>query len=123
MSQLIKKSTDSKLKQAMFIVMVPDEEDLHGDIASKEEVAKACHNFNKFCRTANLYHVTETTAFDIAESYIVPVDIQLGEQLVKAGTWVAVLQVNDDELWEDIESEEVAGLSIGALATVETIEE
>lgn len=123
MSELIIKSKDTKLKQAMFVVMVPDEEDLHGDITSKEEVAKACHNFNKFCRKSNIFHLEETTAFDIAESYIAPVDMQIGEQLVKAGTWVAMIQVNDNDLWVDIESGEVAGLSIGALATVETIKD
>lgn len=123
MSELIIKSKDSKLKQALFVVMVPDEEDLHGDITSKEEVIKACHNFNKFCRKSNLFHLEETTAFDIVESYVSIVDIQVGEQLVKSGTWLAMLQVNDDDLWNDIESGEVAGLSIGALATVETIKD
>jgi len=123
MSKLIHKSKDSKLKQALFVVMVPDEEDLHGDITSAEEIAKACHNFNKFCRKANLFHIAETDMFDIAESYIAPVDMQFGEEVIKAGTWLAMVQVNDDGLWADMESGEIAGLSIGALAAVETIEE
>lgn len=123
MSKLITKSNDKTLKQALFIVMVPDEEDLHGDITSAEEIAKACHNFNKFCRKANLYHLVETDAFDIAESYIAPVEMQIGEEVIKAGTWLALIQANDDDLWAGIESGDVAGLSIGALASVETIEE
>jgi hypothetical protein len=123
MSKLIQKSKDTKLKQALFVVMVPDEEDTHGDITSAEEIAKACHNFNKFCRKANLFHIAETDAFDIAESYIAPVEMQFGEEVIKAGTWLAMVQVNDDELWADMESGEVAGLSIGAIAAVETIEE
>lgn len=116
------KSVNEELKQATFVVMVPDEVDLHGDITSEDEVRKACHNFNKNCNQANLFHITKTATFEFAESYCSPVDFVLNEAFVKKGTWLATIQVHDDELWTLIKSGEVSGLSIGALAQVEGIE-
>ena len=118
---LLNKNAD-ELKQAMFIVMEPDEVDLHGDITSAEEIRKACFNFNLYCQKPNLFHLSGTDTFDFVESYIAPVDMQIGEQVIKAGTWLATVQVYDDTLWDCIKTVEVAGLSIGALATVEEIE-
>lgn len=122
MSKFICKSTDETLQQATFVVLAPDIVDLHGDIYNAKEVAKACHNFNKFCRTANLFHLADTSAFEIAESYIAPADLVLGGQIVPKGVWLAVIQVNSPELWQMILNEEVSGLSIGALAIVEELE-
>jgi hypothetical protein len=118
---LLNKNAD-ELKQAMFIVMEPDEVDLHGDITSAEEIRKACFNFNKYCQQPNLFHVSGTDAFDFAESYIAPVEMQIGEQTIKAGTWLATIQVYNDALWDAIKDGEISGLSIGALDVQETIE-
>lgn len=116
------KSVNEELKQATFIVMVPDEVDLHGDIIAEDEVRKACHNFNKHCNQANLFHITKTATFEFAESYCSLVDFVLGDKLVKKGTWLATIQVHDSELWDLIKDGEVSGLSIGALASVEDVE-
>lgn len=119
----VTKAKDEKLKQVLYVVMVPDAVDAHGDVTSEEEVRKACHSFNTLCNRANLFHlVNGTDSFRIVESYISPVDMLVGEQFVKKGTWLANCQVQDDDLWEAIESGEVCGLSIGAKAQVETIE-
>lgn len=115
------KALNEKLMQATFIVMVPDAVDLHGDVTSELEVLKACHNFNKFCRKSNLFHMVQTESFDIAESYISPVDLTIGDKFVKKGTWLAVVQANNEELWKLIEDGEINGLSIGAMAVVEDL--
>jgi len=119
----ITKAYNEELKQATFVVMVPDEVDLHGDVTTEEEVRKACHNFNKFCMKANLFHMVETDSFEFAESYIAPADFVLGDKFVKKGTWLCTLQVHDDNLWSLIKSGEINGVSIGALAKVEYLEE
>ena len=119
----ITKAVDEELKQATFIVMVPDEVDLHGDITSESEVRKAMTNFNKYCMKANLFHLVETDSFEFCESYCCPTDFVLGDKFVKKGTWLATIQSLDDNLWELIKSGEINGLSIGALASVESIEE
>lgn len=117
------KSVNEDLKQATFIVMIPDEVDLHGDITSEDEVRKACHNFNKFCGNANLFHVAQTEKFEFAESYIAPTDFVLGDKFVKKGTWLTTIQVLDDTLWELVKSGEINGVSIGAIASVTNIED
>lgn len=117
------KATNDELMQATFVVMVPDEVDLHGDITSESEVRKACHNFNKFCRKANLFHMVETDTFDVVESYVAPVEMVIGERIVKAGTWLTTLQVHDDTLWSLIKSGDICSVSIGALAKVEELDE
>ena len=110
------KSVNEELKQATFIVLAPNEVDLHGDIISEEEVRKACYNFNKYSNQANLFHITKTATFEFAESFIAPVDFVLGDTLVSKGTWLATVQVLNDDLWELVKTGEVNGLSIGALA-------
>jgi hypothetical protein len=119
----ITKSIDEELKQATFIVMVPDEVDAHGDITTEDEIRKACYNFNKYSMKANLFHLVETNTFEFCESYCCPTDFILGDKFVKKGTWLATVQALDDNLWELIKSGEINGLSIGALASVEIIEE
>lgn len=118
----ITKSVNEELKQATFVVMVPEEVDLHGDVTTEDEVRKACHNFNKFCMKANLFHLVQTDTFEIAESYIAPTDFILGDKFVKKGTWLCTLQVLDDKLWQLIKSGEVNGVSIGAMAKVEYLD-
>lgn len=117
------KAVNEELKQATFIVMIPNEVDLHGDITSEEEVRKAAFSFNKYCRQANLFHVAETDTFEFAESYIAPTDFVLGDKFVKKGTWLATVQVHDDNLWNEIKSGDICGLSIGAIASTEKIKE
>ena len=119
----IVKAVNEELKQATFIVMAPNEVDLHGDITSEDEVRKACFNFNKFCGKANLFHVAETEKFEFAESFLAPTDFVLGDNFVKKGTWLTTIQVLDDELWDLIKSGEVNGVSIGAIASVTKLEE
>jgi hypothetical protein len=118
----IAKAVNEELKQATYIVLVPDEVDAHGDTISEDEVRKACHNFNKFSMQANLFHLVESESFEFVESYVCPTDFILGDKEVKKGTWLATVQALDDNLWELMKSGEINGLSIGALAAVETLE-
>ena len=116
------KQAQEELKQATFLVLSPDEVDLHGDIYDATEVRKACHNFNTHCRKANLLHLFDTESFSIVESYIAPVEMQMGETIIKAGSWLSVLQFNDDEIWEGVKSGDYSGVSIGGVAQAESLE-
>lgn len=125
----IRKAVDSQgqeLKQVTYVVMEPcdsDEEfDLHGDMTTEDEVRKACENFNKHCRKANLLHLFETDSFEIIESYISPVEFEINKEIVKKGSWLATIQVVEDWLWDDIKSGEFTGLSIQANARTEELE-
>lgn len=119
----VSKAVNEDLMQATFVVMSPNEVDLHGDITTEDEIRKACHNFNKYCQTANLFHLTQTDSFEFAESYIAPTDFILGDKLVQKGTWLCTIQCLDQQLWELVKAGEINGVSIGALASVEKLEE
>lgn len=119
----ITKAVNEELKQATFLVLAPDEVDLQGDTYSADEVRKACHNFNQHCMTANLLHLVETDTFDIVESYISPVDMVLNDVVIKAGSWMSVLQIYSDEIWSEIKDGNLTGVSIGATANTEYLDE
>lgn len=119
----ITKAVNEELKQATFLVLAPDEVDLQGDTYSADEVRKACHNFNQHCMTANLLHLVETDTFDIVESYISPVDMILNDVVIKAGSWMSVLQIYSDEIWSEIKDGNLTGVSIGATANTEYLNE
>lgn len=119
----VSKSYDEELKQATFLVLSPDEVDLHGDVYDADEVRKACHNFQVHCRKANLFHMAETDMAAIVESYIAPADFYLGEQFIKKGSWLQVWQVEDEELWGLVKSGDINGVSIGCSANYEELED
>ena len=119
----IAKALNEELKQATFLVLSPDEVDLHGDIYDADEVRKACHDFNKHCMTANLLHMVETDSFEFVESYIAPVSMVLGDTVIKAGAWLSVIQAHSDDVWDAIKSGELCGVSVGCRANTEYLED
>lgn len=118
----VSKAVDEELKQATFLVLAPDEVDLHGDIYSADEIRKGCHNFQVHCRKANLFHAAETDLATIVESYIAPADFYLEDKFIKKGSWLQVWQVEDDELWDLVKKGEINGVSIGCSAHYEVLE-
>lgn len=118
----ITKALDEELKQVTYVAMIPDHTDLHGDYTSEEEVRKAKESFNKSMMRANLFHMVMTDSFEVIESYLAPCEMVLNDQLVKKSTWLMTLQIKDDSLWQLIKEDEITGISIGALASVENID-
>lgn len=119
----ITKALDEELKQVTYVAMMPDFVDLQGDYVSAEEVRKAMESFNKSSQRANLFHRVMSDSFEVVESYIAPVDFTLGEKDVQKGTWLMTLQVNNDEVWDLIKSGDINGISIGAKALVEELDQ
>lgn len=119
----ITKALDEELKQVTYVAMIPDSTDLHGDYTSEAEVRKAKESFNKSMMRANLFHMTMTDAFEVIESYLAPCDMILNDQFVKKSTWLMTLQVNNDDVWQMIKDDEITGISIGAVAAVEKLNE
>jgi hypothetical protein len=119
----VAKSVNEELKQATFLVLSPEETDLHGDIYSEDEVRKACHNFNQHSMAANLLHLVDTDTFSIVESYVSPVNMVLNDKVIKAGSWLCTIQVHSDEVWSDIKSGNLTGVSISGIAKTEYLED
>lgn len=118
----VMKSLDEELKQVTYVAMQPGV-DLHGDLTEVQEIRKAKENFNKSAKRANLFHMVMTDTFEVIESYLAPVDMIISEHFVEKGSWLMTLQIHDDDLWALVKSGKVNGISIGALANVEELEE
>lgn len=67
-------------------------------------------------------HYCFTDGYDFIESYILPADITLNEEVIKEGTWLVTIEVSDGEeyqwIWDGIKSGKFDGLSIQAMGTV-----
>lgn len=120
--KIITKSVNEELMQVTYVAMKPGV-DLHGDETSVEEVRLAKESFNKSAMRANMFHAGMTDSFDIIESYLSPADLVLNTYPVMKGEWLVTLQINDLELWRMIKEDEITGVSIGARAIAEELEE
>lgn len=118
-STAIIKSTEEEMKLATFVVLVPDEVDLHGDIYDELTVLKACNNYNKYCRKSNLFHLQQTESFSVVQSWTSPVDTEIEGRPIKKGTWLCTVECHSDELWKLIKSGDICSVSIGASALTE----
>ena len=130
--KIITKSVNEEKRLATFVVLEPSNEDgttndLHLDWYSEATVEDACYSFNKFCMKANILHMMDTTAFTFLESYITLSEFSIGEQLIKKGSWLATIYVEDNEsgewIWKGIKDGTFDGLSVQAMGTVEDIED
>lgn len=116
-----------KARQIVYgVVYEPDVEDAHEDTMTADEIEKAAHGFMERQNTYNIdkQHDLDADKGYVVESYIAPVDMQLGDQEIKKGSWVAGVKVLDDDTWEQIEKGEITGFSMfGAGKRVEVEEE
>ncbi|EMT54244.1 phage-like element PBSX protein xkdF [Brevibacillus borstelensis AK1] len=115
-----------KAKQIVYgVVYEPDVEDAHGDTMTAEEIEKAAHGFMERQNTYNIdkQHDLDANKGYVVESYIAPVDMELGDQEIKKGSWVAGVKVTDADTWAQIEKGEITGFSMWGVGKREKIEE
>lgn len=99
------------------VVYEPDTLDAQGDSASEEEIQKAAHNFMIDSKTVGIMHKEDAgPRAKIVESYTAPARMQVGNQFVKRGTWVMVVKILDNELWDLVKSDKITGFSMGGRA-------
>lgn len=119
----IVKSFDEDLGLVTAVILRPNVTDLHGDIYDAAEVEKACFNFNTRCRNTNVQH-EKMADFDMVQSYISPVDCDLGSGQILKGDWLGTMYIDPikhDEVWKDVKEGKFTGFSIGCKASVEAI--
>lgn len=115
-----------KAKQIVYgVVYEPDEFDAHDDSMTAEEIEKAAHGFMERQNTYNIdkQHDLDADKGYVVESYIAPVDMKLGDQEIKKGSWVAGVKVTDADTWVQIEKGEITGFSMWGVGKREKIEE
>lgn len=108
---------DGEEHYVLGIVLEPDVVDAQQDTYNAEEIRTAQHRFMSDFRNLGLMHKSNVNdKVQILESYIAPVDFDLGETHVKKGTWMMAVRVADDGLWQAVKSGELTGFSIGGTA-------
>ena len=105
---------ETEERYILGVVLEPDEVDSQGDTISAEEIRQAAHGYMQDFGNVGLQHQTFVNdKIKILETYIAPVDFEIGGQQVKAGTWLMAFRVLDDSIWKAIKEGLLTGLSIG----------
>jgi len=114
---LIAKATDDERHIVLGVVLEPDSVDTQGDTIKADEIERAAHLWLARFQDRGLMHRRIVNSkIEIYESYLAPVNLTLGGQKVKKGTWLLMYHVLDDALWKDIKSGKIAGFSMGGFA-------
>jgi hypothetical protein len=107
------------------VVYEPLVKDAHGQWMDYETLIDACENFNTFLKKgvvkSNLFHLQDTEAFTVEDTWIqkeLDVVVEATGEKIKAGTWIAKLKYNDENLWKLKKAGVVGGVSIGAKGMV-----
>ena len=94
------------------VVAEPGLLDSDGDAIAREGIRGAAHSFMENYSPIFYRHVGPVDAAPI-ESYIASQDIQLGEQLVREGSWVLGTKIYSDAIWKEIKDGHIVGYSLG----------
>lgn len=107
------------------VVYEPFTKDAHGEWMSDKTIEKACEAFNKSLESGvlqpNLFHLKNTDTFSIESTWIqkeLDVKVVQTGEVIKAGTWVAKLKYNDNNLWNLKKQGVVGGVSIGGTGVI-----
>ncbi len=119
-AQIIKADPEKRLVYGVvYPVFKSGVADHQGDFAGEDEVERMAHDFilkmivhrNRFMDNQHEYDVEVESAAPV-ESYIAPVDFEMGGVLVTKGSWVMVTKLLDDDLWEDAKNGKIGAYSI-----------
>jgi hypothetical protein len=112
----IDKAEDDK-RIVLGIALEPDEVDTQGDTESADEIEIAAHRWlAQFQDRGFMHKQIVNSKIEIYESYIAPVDLTIGKQEVKKGSWLLMYHIIDDTLWTAVKNGEITGFSIGGFA-------
>lgn len=106
---------DDEARVVYGIVLEPDVEDSQGDVVSKDDVELAAHRYlyQQGLAIGDQHRKMAPNTVRPVESYIAPCDFEMGGQVVKAGSWVLVAHVPDDNLWEQVKKGHKGAWSVG----------
>lgn len=107
---------DSQKQIVYGVVLEPHSVDSQDDWMKPEDIEKAAHGYLIKSREVGKQHVGKMDA-EVVESYIAPQDMMLegqyGSQVVKQGSWVLGVKVNDQSEWSKVVSGHYTGFSVG----------
>lgn len=101
------------------VVLEPDTEDLQKDVIDAEEIEKVAWQYavdSRFLSTAHQKRPDGSLVpapAEVVETFLAPVDYEIDGELIRKGSWVMGIRVNDEEVWNNVESGDIDGVSIG----------
>jgi site-specific DNA-adenine methylase len=105
-------------RYVLGVVLEPETVDAQDDIYSAAEVRDAAHRFMEQYQNIGLMHRGLVNGrVKILETYLAPTPFSLDGAQVRKGTWLLAVRVLDDELWAQIKSGDLTGLSIVSAAS------
>ncbi|MFY0127870.1 XkdF-like putative serine protease domain-containing protein [Bacillus cytotoxicus] len=105
--------TEEEKQLVTGVVYEPLVEDSHGDMMTAEEIEKAAYTFMENYQHIDKQHDEIAGKGTVVENWIAKSDMTVGDQEVKAGTWLMTVRVDDADTWEEIKKGEVTGFSMG----------
>lgn len=103
-------------KTITFVILEPGVEDRNGDIISTNEIIKTAHEFmsNLHLKKVNVNHEKDSDIewVRFVESFILPVDLPIEEEVVKAWSWLVGFKFNNEQLYKQVISGEIVGVSM-----------
>jgi hypothetical protein len=118
---------DKALQIITGVVLRPEVVDAHGDIMSADVIRESAHKFlaahNKQTKLKLQHKSFKAGRFDLVESFIAPMDLTIGDKIVKGGSWVMSVRVNDAAIWKQVQDKKITGFSIGGRAKVKRLVE
>lgn len=101
---------------AYCVVLEPDMVDSQEDVMSADDIEKTAHAYLVKSRVIGASHEKPIDAVPV-ESYIAPQDLSFdnavyGPQVVKKGSWVLGIKVEDPDEWQKVVNGEYTGVSV-----------
>ncbi|XYJ23229.1 XkdF-like putative serine protease domain-containing protein [Bacillus velezensis] len=106
------KNESDEQKLVYGIVYEPDVPDAHGDYMTAEEIEKAAHGFWRTPATSIQIITLKAGPSEVVESYVAPDDFEIGNAVIRKGSWVLVTKASD-EVWDQIKARYHYGLQHG----------
>jgi hypothetical protein len=112
-AEVVFKSYDDEKGIVYGVVYEPFVKDAHGDWATPYDIEQAAHGFLPNAMI-NIHHKSDLPSVRVVESYLAPVTFNLGKEVIKKGTWVMAVHINeeDQELREAVKNHEIGGFSL-----------
>lgn len=111
---------DDALMRAYGIVYAPDQVDSQGDFASRDTIRKAQ---GRFMRDLNLKNIDANHSFRTEQAFVAESWLIRGQDPLfpdeADGAWAVGVQINDADLWKQLKSGELTGLSLAGYARQE----
>lgn len=98
------------------VVYEPMTADTDDEFMTEEEIRKAAYWYAKNGDKVDVQHSFDPVEnCTVVESWIAKADFNIGTEPVKKGTWLMTIEVEDTDIWSQIEKGNITGLSMGGI--------